>query len=77
MDAADAIRGLRATFGETQEQFARRIGKTNRTVARYESGKQVSLMALAKLHKMAKASGGDNNGVTEALYGAILEAIDR
>lgn len=55
---ANEIRKLRDALGLTQERFAKRIGATRGTVARWEIGtakpKGLYLRALEKIEKEAK-----------------------
>ena len=48
-----AVRALRLALKETQEQFARRIHTTLRTVARYEAGAPPNSKVLAQLERLA------------------------
>jgi transcriptional regulator with XRE-family HTH domain len=50
MHLREALRQLREALGETQEQMARRMGATVRTIARWESGPVNSLPAGMLIH---------------------------
>jgi transcriptional regulator with XRE-family HTH domain len=51
------VRDLRETFGESQEAFARRLGSSVRTVARYETAAPPSGRSLAQFAKLARSEG--------------------
>lgn len=54
---AEAVRNLRATLNETQQQFSDRLGVVVRTVARYEVEKPPSGDILLTLSKIAGEAG--------------------
>jgi len=54
---ASAVRQLRKALGETQEQFARRMGTTVRTIARWEGPRPPTGQALIRLEHMAATNG--------------------
>lgn len=54
-EVADAIIGLRARLGLTQEQFARQVGTTQSVIARLESGKHA--VTVRMLYRIAAAFG--------------------
>ena len=49
----EAVKALRLTLGDTQQQFAQRLGLAISTVVRYESTRAPRGDALAKLYKLA------------------------
>ena len=57
---ADAIKALRAEFGESQQRFSDRIGVVVRTVARYEIQQPPGGEMLAKLAALAAELGRDD-----------------
>ena len=61
-DAAPATEGK--TFGETQEQFARRMGTTVRTIARWEGPRPPTGRALVHLEHMAAMNGASDSAAT-------------
>lgn len=52
-EIADTIKELRLTYGETQEQFSKRLGVTVRTIARYELERPPTGKVLGKLLNLA------------------------
>lgn len=77
-ETREAVRKLRHLYGESQEQFARRIGKTTRTVARYESDQPPTRAALAMLHQRAMLDHKDEaikQGIAEALWNAMTSEL--
>src|SRR6266516_7733533 len=51
---AQAIRRFRTTLGDTQHQFAERMGVTLTSIARYETNSRPSRAVLAKLAAIAQ-----------------------
>ena len=54
---SDAIIKLRATLGESQQQFANRLGSAVTTIARYETSRPPRGKALAQLADLARSTG--------------------
>lgn len=54
-EVADAVIGLRARLGLTQEELARRVGTTQSVIARLESGKHP--VEVKMLYRIARAVG--------------------
>jgi transcriptional regulator with XRE-family HTH domain len=76
---ADAIRELRAEFGESQQRFSDRIRVTVRTVARYEVQKPPTGEMLGRLAALAEEVGRpDLRAVfTNAFWRELNEEIGR
>lgn len=76
---ADALRALRAEFGESQQRFSDRISVTVRTVARYEAQKPPTGEMLGKLAALAEEAGRpDLRAVfTNAFWRELNEEIGR
>ena len=52
---ADMIKGLRARFGLTQEQFAAKVGVTFSTVNRWENGRgEPSPLAMRRIEELSR-----------------------
>ncbi len=73
IDFHDAVRRLRSECGESQEQFARRLGVGVRTITRYESDKPPSEALLLKLWRLAKDKHLDT--VADALTQAVPDSV--
>jgi transcriptional regulator with XRE-family HTH domain len=72
---AESIKALREHFGETQEEFARRLEVTIGSVARYETNAPPSARVLRKLKDLATASGQPR---LQRMFGGFVEsASDR
>ncbi len=70
---AEAVRSLRASLNETQQQFSDRLGVVVRTVARYELEKPPSGDALLALSKIAEKAGrSDLADVFQKAYSTVL-----
>ena len=66
-----AVRELREALGETQEQFAARLKASVRSVARYETTRPPSGVALAKLIAIARSEGLRGSSFAEKFRTAI------
>lgn len=58
-DVSDLVRKLRRCFGETQDDFARRLDVAVVTVARWETSRPPDGKALLKLANLARANSFD------------------
>jgi transcriptional regulator with XRE-family HTH domain len=56
-DLAEAVAQLRSALGDTQQQFAARLGTAITTIARYETIRPPQGAALAQFINLARASG--------------------
>jgi transcriptional regulator with XRE-family HTH domain len=76
---AEAIKALRAEFGESQQRFSDRIGVTVRTVARYEVQKPPTGEMLGKLAAIAEEVSRPDLRVvfTNAFWRELTEEIER
>jgi transcriptional regulator with XRE-family HTH domain len=76
---ADAIKALRAEFGESQQRFSDRIGVVVRTVARYEIQQPPAGEMLAKLAALAEEVGRDDLRAvfTNAFWRELNEELER
>jgi transcriptional regulator with XRE-family HTH domain len=76
---ADAIRALRAEFGESQQRFSDRIRVTVRTVARYEVQKPPTGEMLGTLAALAEEVGRPDLRMvfTNAFWRELNEEIGR
>lgn len=70
-----AIRSLREGFKESQEQFARRLGTTVRTIARYEAGSLPPGKMLAQLEQIALQRGIEEWSEETVFRDALLEEL--
>jgi transcriptional regulator with XRE-family HTH domain len=75
---AEAIKALRAEFGESQQRFSDRIGVVVRTVARYEVQKPPTGEMLSKLAALADEVGRPDLRVvfTDAFWRELNEEIE-
>ena len=75
---AEAIKALRAEFGESQQRFSDRIGVVVRTVARYEVQKPPTGEMLGKLAALADEVGRPDLRVvfTDAFWRELNEEIE-
>jgi DNA-binding XRE family transcriptional regulator len=55
--AMKLVREFRERLGETQEDFARRVGCRCRTIHRWEKQREPNILALARLAYVAKQAG--------------------
>jgi transcriptional regulator with XRE-family HTH domain len=55
--AANSVIELRAALGETQQQFAMRLGSSMGSVARYETNRDPTARVLARMYLAAIESG--------------------
>lgn len=60
MTAQDALKDLRRILGLTQEQFARQVNLTTRTISRYETDGQISPPALMRFWHVAEENGASD-----------------
>jgi transcriptional regulator with XRE-family HTH domain len=76
---ADAIKALRAEFGESQQRFSDRIGVVVRTVARYEVQQPPGGEMLAKLAALTDEVGRDDLRAvfTNAFWRELNEELER
>jgi transcriptional regulator with XRE-family HTH domain len=76
---ADAVKALRAEFGESQQRFSDRIGVVVRTVARYELQKPPAGEMLGRLSALADEAGRDDLRAvfTNAFWRELNEEIGR
>ena len=76
---AEAIKALRAEFGESQQRFSDRIGVVVRTVARYELQKPPGGEMLGRLAALADEVGRDDLRAvfTNAFWRELNEEIER
>lgn len=56
-ETSQLVRQLRSAVGDTQQQFANRIGAAISSVVRYEAGKPVSEQAFVKMVRLAREIG--------------------
>lgn len=70
-EVADAFIGLRARFGLTQEELARKVGTTLSVIARLESGKHP--VSVNMLYRVARAVGVSWHPVFEDEQAATTE----
>jgi transcriptional regulator with XRE-family HTH domain len=68
---AESIKALREYFGETQKEFARRLGVTIGSVARYETNAPPSARVLRKLRDLAIAVGQQK---FQRMFGGFVES---
>jgi transcriptional regulator with XRE-family HTH domain len=67
----DAVRSLREALGDTQQQFAHRLGMAISTVVRYELTRPPSGEALAHLQRVAQDANQD--GLAKTFYDAAIK----
>jgi transcriptional regulator with XRE-family HTH domain len=81
---SETIRKLRITFSDTQEQFARRLGVSSVTVARYETNFPPSAKILKRLSDLAEQNhleeykrifSGDESGASELKKREFIAAL--
>ncbi len=53
------VKGLRTRLGLTQQELADRLGVALSSVARWESGKKVSRLALGRLRELERQAPGN------------------
>src|SRR5262245_51423070 len=56
LDVGGRIRGIRKTLGFTQAQFAKRLGVTKVSVARYEAGRVPRLKVLKEISRLGEVT---------------------
>jgi transcriptional regulator with XRE-family HTH domain len=74
MTIAEAVAEMRKRMGDTQEQFAARLGYAVRSVARYESNRPPKGFVLIRFARIAYTNGFRD--VAEVFLGAIREETE-
>lgn len=74
MSVAEAVRALRALFGETQQDFAYRCQLAIRTVARFENGRIPEIDLLASF--MVEADAINRPDLAEIFRAAVARKIN-
>ena len=68
-----AVKGLRRELGDTQQQFANRLGLAISSVVRYEAGKVPETAVLVKLAAVAEKGGYAD--LFRILRGAVIQDV--
>src|SRR4051812_10678184 len=71
--AANSVIELRSKLGETQQQFALRLGSSIGSVARYETNRDPTRRVLARMYLAAIESG--HCGLIETFWGLLCADV--